>query len=85
MLWDSNPEYGIDSRAQPPIGRQSMGTENLDKFHGQVTGIFTGDEHFSGKNPPRTELCAVVEHVLIRAFSRYPGIRVLADGWKNCL
>jgi hypothetical protein len=24
------------------------GIENLDRFHGQVTGVFTGDEHLSG-------------------------------------
>jgi hypothetical protein len=41
-----------------------QGLENLDKFHGQVTGLFTGDEHFSGKNPSQgTELCAVVEYM----------------------
>lgn len=40
------------------------GIENLDRFHGQVTGLFTGDEHFSGKNPSQgTELCAVVEYM----------------------
>ncbi len=34
----------------------------LDKFHGQVTGIFTGDECLAGKNPVQgTELCSVVE------------------------
>jgi len=34
----------------------------LDRFHGQATGIFTGDEHLAGRNPSRgTELCAVVE------------------------
>jgi hypothetical protein len=34
----------------------------LDRFHGQVTGMFTGDECLSGKNPVQgTELCAVVE------------------------
>ncbi len=34
----------------------------LDRFHGQATGIFTGDEHLSGENPSQgTELCAVVE------------------------
>ena len=34
----------------------------LDRFHGQATGIFTGDEHLSGMNPSQgTELCAVVE------------------------
>ena len=34
----------------------------LDRYHGQVTGMFTGDECLSGKNPVQgTELCAVVE------------------------
>jgi hypothetical protein len=34
----------------------------LDRHHGQVTGIFTGDECLAGKNPVQgTELCAVVE------------------------
>lgn len=36
----------------------------LDRFHGQATGVFTGDEHLAGKNPSRgTELCAVVEYM----------------------
>ena len=34
----------------------------LDRFHGQATGMFTGDECLAGKNPVQgTELCAVVE------------------------
>jgi DUF1680 family protein len=34
----------------------------LDAYHGQTTGLFTGDEHYAGKNPSQgTELCAVVE------------------------
>jgi hypothetical protein len=38
--------------------------ETLDTYHGQVTGIFTGDEHYAGKNPSQgTELCAVVEYM----------------------
>jgi len=38
--------------------------EVLDKYHGQVTGLFTGDEHYAGKNPSQgTELCAVVEYM----------------------
>lgn len=42
----------------------SDGIATLDRFHGQVTGVFTGDEHFSGKNPSQgTELCAVVEYL----------------------
>jgi uncharacterized protein len=36
--------------------------EILDRYHGQVTGMFSGDECLSGKNPLQgTELCAVVE------------------------
>jgi len=34
----------------------------LDRYHGQVTGMFTGDECLAGKNPLQgAELCAVVE------------------------
>ena len=34
----------------------------LDQYHGQVNGMFTGDECLSGTNPVQgTELCAVVE------------------------
>jgi hypothetical protein len=36
----------------------------LDQYHGQVTGIFSGDECFAGKMPSQgTELCAVVEYL----------------------
>ena len=36
--------------------------EILDRHHGQVNGMFTGDECLAGKNPLQgTELCAVVE------------------------
>jgi DUF1680 family protein len=44
--------------------RQSAhdGWANLDRFHGQVAGRFSGDEHLSGKRPTQgTELCAIVE------------------------
>jgi len=35
---------------------------NLDRYHGQASGLYTGDEHLGGKHPGRgTELCAVVE------------------------
>jgi len=37
--------------------------EKQDFYHGQATGIFSGDECFAGKNPSQgTELCAVVEY-----------------------
>ena len=36
--------------------------EILDRCHGQVTGMFSGDECLAGRNPIQgTELCAVVE------------------------
>ncbi|MCC6485282.1 MAG: glycoside hydrolase family 127 protein [Armatimonadetes bacterium] len=38
--------------------------EMLDTYHGTATGLFTGDEHYAGKNPTQgTELCAVVEYM----------------------
>jgi DUF1680 family protein len=38
--------------------------EALDTYHGQATGVFTGDEHLAGKSPSQgTELCAVVEYL----------------------
>lgn len=36
--------------------------DQLDRYHGQVTGMFSGDECLAGRNPLQgTELCAVVE------------------------
>lgn len=38
--------------------------KTLDQFHGQATGMFSGDEHYAGKNPSQgIELCAVVEYL----------------------
>lgn len=38
--------------------------EMLDRYHGQVTGVFTGDEHLAGRDPSQgTELCAVLEYL----------------------
>lgn len=44
------------------LSRKTM--EVLDRYHGQVTGVFTGDEHYAGREPFQgTELCAVVEYM----------------------
>jgi DUF1680 family protein len=38
--------------------------EKLDRHHGMVTGVFTGDECIAGLRPTQgTELCAVVEYM----------------------
>jgi DUF1680 family protein len=38
--------------------------ETLDEYHGQATGVFTCDEHYSGRNPSQgTETCTVVEYL----------------------
>jgi hypothetical protein len=48
--------------ADRDAARRIIGT--LDQYHGQATGVFTGDEHYAGRNPSQgTELCAVVEYM----------------------
>ncbi len=50
--------------------------EMLDRYHGQATGVFTGDEHYAGLDPTQgTELCGVVEYM----FSLEELIGILGD------
>jgi len=57
--------YALSSRLTRGETERAFGTsmlEILDQYHGQVNGMFTGDECLSGTNPVQgTELCAVVE------------------------
>ncbi len=56
-------------------------TELQDRFHGQVTGMFTGDECFAGLNPSQgTELCAVMEYLYsLEVLVSITGDPVIAD------
>ena len=50
--------------------------ENLDRHHGMLTGMFSGDEWLAGLGPQRgVELCAVVELM----FTLEQGLRVFGD------
>lgn len=50
--------------------------DKLDRHHGMVTGVFTGDECLAGRSPTQgTELCAVVE----QAFSLEVLLALLGD------
>jgi hypothetical protein len=53
--------YLLD-RAAPHRAHLDEGLVNLDHYHGQVHGMFSGDEWLAGPSPTRgVELCAVVE------------------------
>lgn len=55
LAWRLGPDQG-----DPAFPARMLAL--LDRYHGQVNGMFTGDECLAGKNPVQgTELCAVVE------------------------
>ena len=55
--------WRIDQRPSDRVFASRM-IELLDQYHGQVTGMFSGDECLAGKNPLQgSELCAVVEYM----------------------
>ncbi len=48
----------------PTAMRPSTLIARLDEYHGQVTGMFSCDEHLAGRSPSQgTELCTVVEYL----------------------
>jgi len=50
--------------------------EELDRYHGLPTGIFSADEHLAGANPSQgTELCTVVETM----FSLEQSLAIIGD------
>ncbi|MFC0406823.1 beta-L-arabinofuranosidase domain-containing protein [Roseomonas elaeocarpi] len=54
---------------------------NLDRLHGQATGMFSGDEWLAGNSPHHgTELCAVVETMFsLEVLARIYGSGVFGD------
>lgn len=53
--------WRIDQRPNDKLFARHM-IDFLDRYHGQVNGMFSGDECLAGHNPLQgTELCAVVE------------------------
>lgn len=59
--------------------------ELLDQYHGQATGVFSGDEVLAGKNPSQgTELCAVVEYLFsLEVLLAIVGELDLAERWER--
>ena len=52
------------SGASPHVQESVAAMEELDRYHGQATGLFSGDECLAGRHPSQgTELCAVVEYM----------------------
>ena len=53
----------------------------LDRYHGQASGVFSGDETLAGRSPSQgTELCAVVEYMFsLEVLSAVFGTPAFAD------
>ena len=61
-----------------PLDRRAIipQLDALDRYHGLPNGMFSGDEHFAGRNPSQgIELCAVVEAM----FSLEHSLAILGD------
>jgi len=62
MAVKSGAWYGRVSDDKKYAETAGLMLDTLDKYHGTVAGIFTGDECLAGRSPIQgTELCAVVE------------------------
>lgn len=60
--------------------------DELARWHGQATGLFTADEHLAGTSPAQgTETCAVVEFLysLAAALETWGPLEDLAELWER--
>jgi len=64
MSVKAGPVWWRQSRADADRDAIAQAVDMLDRYHGQVTGIFGGDEHYAGASPSQgSELCSVVEYM----------------------
>lgn len=64
MALKSGALYSRKSKKEEELHSADLMVELLDRYHGMVTGSFTGDECLSGNSPIQgTELCAVAEYM----------------------
>lgn len=64
MMLKSGPLLWRMTGSREDVDSAEFMVDTLDKYHGMVTGIFTGDECLAGLSPVQgTELCAVVEYM----------------------
>ena len=65
------------SKDEEHLAAASLGIERVMSYHGQVNGMFSGDEWLAGTHPSQgTELCAVVEYM----FTLEHLARITGDG-----
>ena len=59
--------------------------DELDRYHGQASGMFTSDEHLAGRSPSQgAELCAVVEYLYaLEQLIAIGGRPEHADRWER--
>jgi uncharacterized protein len=76
MAIKSGPVWWKQSGDEADRVAQLQAIDVLDRYHGQVTGVFSGDEHYAGRDPSQgTELCAVVEYM----YSLEQSLAILRD------
>ncbi|WP_309119439.1 beta-L-arabinofuranosidase domain-containing protein [Paenibacillus sp.] len=70
--------YFLMSNREEHRAASRKGIEALMRYHGQLHGMFSGDEWLAGTHPSQgVELCAVVEYM----YTLEHLVRIFGDGW----